>query len=228
MTGIRTEAYRFHCHLAAFSVTTTNNIDFCNVWGRIGMDEQASGFYICHVKMKIVSNISFKRSYTTVKYLSQWPWFNYNWLSGAWKVDRRWFHQGSPHLWWKINVYCPAQKNQIFDSIMSQMNSVLSSYQISLISSLILSPYLRVGFTWFLFASCFRATRKKINTVNRKQTSIQSSTHTHMDLWNSAMGYGLKSQHRNPPALPIQDSPIHSECTTGSMMIYKWTQCSVK
>jgi hypothetical protein len=45
------------------------------------------------------------------------------------------------------------------------------------------------------------ATLKKINTINRKQTPIQSSAQTHMDLWNY------------PPALSIQDSLIHSERT---------------
>jgi hypothetical protein len=34
-----------------------------------------------------------------------------------------------------------------------------------------------------------------------------------MDLWNSAMGDSLQFQQRNSPALSIQDSPIHSECT---------------
>jgi hypothetical protein len=58
------------------------------------------------------------------------------------------------------------------------------------------------------------ATRKKINTINRKQTTpIQNSTQTHLDIWNSAMGDILQFQHRNPPALSIQDSPIHSERT---------------
>jgi hypothetical protein len=58
------------------------------------------------------------------------------------------------------------------------------------------------------------ATRKKVNTINRKQTPpIQSSTQTHMALWNSAMGDSRQFQHRNPPALSIQDSPIHSERT---------------
>jgi hypothetical protein len=62
---------------------------------------------------------------------------------------------------------------------------------------------------------------KKINTVNRKQTSpIQSSTQTHMDLWNSAMGDSLHFQHRNLLELSFQDSSIHSE-RTGSMKIYK-------
>jgi hypothetical protein len=32
------------------------------------------------------------------------------------------------------------------------------------------------------------ATRKKINTINRKQTHIQISTQTPVDLWNSATG----------------------------------------
>jgi hypothetical protein len=58
------------------------------------------------------------------------------------------------------------------------------------------------------------ATRKKISTVNRKQTPpIQSSTQTHTDIWNSAMGDSLQFQHRNPPALSIQVSPIHSKRT---------------
>jgi hypothetical protein len=38
------------------------------------------------------------------------------------------------------------------------------------------------------------ATRKKINTINRKQmTPIQSSTQTHMEQWNSAMGAASNS-----------------------------------
>jgi hypothetical protein len=46
---------------------------------------------------------------------------------------------------------------------------------------------------------------RKINTVSRKLTHpIQSSTQTHTDLWNSAMGVSLQFQHRNPPALSIQ------------------------
>jgi hypothetical protein len=46
------------------------------------------------------------------------------------------------------------------------------------------------------------ATRKKIKNINRTQTpTIQSSTQTHMDLWNSAMADILQLQHRNPPAL---------------------------
>jgi hypothetical protein len=49
------------------------------------------------------------------------------------------------------------------------------------------------------------AIQKKINTINRKQT--------HMDVWNSATGDSLQLQHRNPPALSVQDSPIHYECT---------------
>jgi hypothetical protein len=55
------------------------------------------------------------------------------------------------------------------------------------------------------------ATRKKINTVNRKQTPpIQSSTQTHMDICNSAMGDSLQFQHRNLPATSIQDSLRYS------------------
>jgi hypothetical protein len=55
---------------------------------------------------------------------------------------------------------------------------------------------------------------RKINTIDRKQTpTIQMSTQIHMDLWNPAMGDSLQFQHRNPPALSIQDSPIHSERT---------------
>jgi hypothetical protein len=46
-------------------------------------------------------------------------------------------------------------------------------------------------------------TWKKINTINRKQTPIQSSTQTHMDLWNSVTENSLQFQHRNPP--------VHSE-----------------
>jgi hypothetical protein len=57
------------------------------------------------------------------------------------------------------------------------------------------------------------ATRKKNNTISRKQTHTKSSTQTHFDLRNSAMGGSLEFQHRNPPALSIQDSPIHSERT---------------
>jgi hypothetical protein len=52
------------------------------------------------------------------------------------------------------------------------------------------------------------ATRK----MNRKRTPpTQISTQTQMDLWNSAMEDSLQFEHRNPPALSIQDSPIHSE-----------------
>jgi hypothetical protein len=58
------------------------------------------------------------------------------------------------------------------------------------------------------------ATRKKINTINVKQTPpIQSSTQTHIDVRNSAMGDSLQFQHRNPSTLSIQDSLIHSERT---------------
>jgi hypothetical protein len=47
-----------------------------------------------------------------------------------------------------------------------------------------------------------------------KQTPpMQSSTETHMDLLNSAMGGSLYFQHQNPPALSIQDSLIRSERT---------------
>jgi hypothetical protein len=34
-----------------------------------------------------------------------------------------------------------------------------------------------------------------------------------MDVRNSAMGDSLQFQHRNPPALSIQESPIHTERT---------------
>jgi hypothetical protein len=55
---------------------------------------------------------------------------------------------------------------------------------------------------------------QKINIINRKQTApTQSSTQTHMDLWNSAMEDSLQFQHRNLPALSIKHSPIHSERT---------------
>jgi hypothetical protein len=57
------------------------------------------------------------------------------------------------------------------------------------------------------------ATRKKINTMNRKQTPIEISTQIHISLLNSAMGGSLEFQHQNPPALSIQYSPIYSECT---------------
>jgi hypothetical protein len=57
------------------------------------------------------------------------------------------------------------------------------------------------------------ATWKNISIINRKQTPIQSSAEIHVDLWNSAMGDSLQFQHRNPPALAIQDSPIHFERT---------------
>jgi hypothetical protein len=63
-------------------------------------------------------------------------------------------------------------------------------------------------------------TRKKINTTNRKQTPIQSSTQSYKHLRNSAMGDSLQFQHRNPPALSIQDSPIHSERT----LVHKQSQ----
>jgi hypothetical protein len=70
---------------------------------------------------------------------------------------------------------------------------------------------------------------QRIITINIKQTPpIQSSTQTHTDLCNSAMGDSLQFQHRNPTALSIQGFPIHSERTlvnkknnTGSMKIYK-------
>jgi hypothetical protein len=55
---------------------------------------------------------------------------------------------------------------------------------------------------------------RKMNAVSRKQTArMQSSTPTHMDLWNSGMKDSLQFQHRNPPELSIQDTPVHSECT---------------
>jgi hypothetical protein len=60
----------------------------------------------------------------------------------------------------------------------------------------------------------------KINTINSKQTPPIQSSQTHLDLRNSAMGDSLSFQHRNPPALPIQDSPIHSERT----MVHKQPQ----
>jgi hypothetical protein len=46
-----------------------------------------------------------------------------------------------------------------------------------------------------------------------KTPPIQCSIQTDLHLWHSAMGGSLQFQHRNPPALPIQDSPIHSERT---------------
>jgi hypothetical protein len=52
------------------------------------------------------------------------------------------------------------------------------------------------------------ATRKKSNTINRKQTPIQSSSETHMDLWNSAMGDSLQFQHRNP----LDNVQKHNNC----------------
>jgi hypothetical protein len=54
---------------------------------------------------------------------------------------------------------------------------------------------------------------RKINTIDRKPTPIQSSTQTHMDLRNSAMGDSLQFQHQNTPVLSIQDCLIHSERT---------------
>jgi hypothetical protein len=39
------------------------------------------------------------------------------------------------------------------------------------------------------------------------------STQTHVDLQNSVMGNSLQFQQQYPPALSIQDSLIHSECT---------------
>jgi hypothetical protein len=55
------------------------------------------------------------------------------------------------------------------------------------------------------------ATRKNINSINRKQTaSMQSSTQTRIDPWKSVMGYSLQFQHRNAPAISIQNSPIDS------------------
>jgi hypothetical protein len=61
----------------------------------------------------------------------------------------------------------------------------------------------------------------KINTIIRKQTPpVQSSTQTHIDLWNSAMGDSLQFQHQNHPALSIQGSPIYSERT----LVHKQSQ----
>jgi hypothetical protein len=57
------------------------------------------------------------------------------------------------------------------------------------------------------------ATQEKTNTINTKQTPIQSSAQTHVVLWNSTMGDSFQFQHRNPPARSIQDSLIHSEHT---------------
>jgi hypothetical protein len=54
------------------------------------------------------------------------------------------------------------------------------------------------------------ASRRKINTVNRKKTP---PVKTHRDVFNSAIGDSLRNQHKNPPALSIQHSPIHSERT---------------
>jgi hypothetical protein len=40
-------------------------------------------------------------------------------------------------------------------------------------------------------------TTRKMNAVNRKQTPpVQSSSPTHMNLWNSAMGDTLQFQHQ--------------------------------
>jgi hypothetical protein len=46
---------------------------------------------------------------------------------------------------------------------------------------------------------------QQFSIVSRKQTPIQSSTQTNLDLRHSAMGKSLKFQHQNPPVLPIQD-----------------------
>jgi hypothetical protein len=57
-------------------------------------------------------------------------------------------------------------------------------------------------------------TTQKISTLNRKQIPpMEFSIQTNTDLWNSAMGDSLQFQHQNPPALSIQESPIHSEHT---------------
>jgi hypothetical protein len=49
---------------------------------------------------------------------------------------------------------------------------------------------------------------------NRKQTPpIQSSTETNLGSWHSAMWDTHKLKHQNPPVLPIQNSPMLSECT---------------
>jgi hypothetical protein len=37
------------------------------------------------------------------------------------------------------------------------------------------------------------ASQMKINTTNRNQNPLQSSTETHIDLWNSAMGTASNS-----------------------------------
>jgi hypothetical protein len=55
---------------------------------------------------------------------------------------------------------------------------------------------------------------RKIKTIDIKETPpTEGSTQPHMDLRNSAMGDSLQFQHRNPPALSIQDALIHSERT---------------
>jgi hypothetical protein len=55
---------------------------------------------------------------------------------------------------------------------------------------------------------------RRSTLINRKRTPpIQSSTQTHMDLWNLVIVDSLQFQHRNPPALPIRESPIHFERT---------------
>jgi hypothetical protein len=57
------------------------------------------------------------------------------------------------------------------------------------------------------------ATQKKINTSNRKQTPlIYSSTQTHKDLWNSAMGASLQFQHQN--LQPFQSQTLQSILNT--------------
>jgi hypothetical protein len=45
-------------------------------------------------------------------------------------------------------------------------------------------------------------TPTKVNTISRKKTApVQSSTETHMDLWNLAVGDSFHFLHRNPAAL---------------------------
>jgi hypothetical protein len=63
------------------------------------------------------------------------------------------------------------------------------------------------------------ATRKKLNTTNRKQTPpIQSSIQTHMDLWNSAMGNSFqfhlvgKIWFRSPVPKFVQSTQAQPTC----------------
>jgi hypothetical protein len=55
--------------------------------------------------------------------------------------------------------------------------------------------------------------RRSIRSIESKLLYIYSNTQIYSDIRNSAMGDSLQFHQRNPPALSVQDSPIHSERT---------------